>query len=111
MEEKIYTIEEIKEKIDPIAVKYHLHAVFIFGSYATGTATSASDIDFIVDTTGSKINSLLELGGLYSELEETFCKRIDMITLRSLEQPTTMQSDIEFRTRVTKERINLYEAA
>lgn len=111
MEGKIYTIEEIKEKIIPIALKHHLNAVFLFGSYANGTATSKSDIDFIIDTTGSEIDSLLKLGGLYSELEEVFCKSIDMITLRSLEQPTTIKSDIEFRARVARERINLYEAA
>ena len=68
-------------------------------------------MDFIVDTTGSEINSLISLGGLYTELEEVFCKSIDMITLRSLEQPTTIKSDLEFRARVSKERINVYEAA
>ena len=111
MEDRIYTIEEIKEIIIPIAEKYRLHAVFLFGSYATATATASSDIDLIIDTSGSGIDSLLELGGLYVELEDALHKSIDMITLQSLDQPTTMKSDMEFRARITQERVNLYEAA
>ena len=35
----IYTIEEIRRRIAPVAVRYHLKAVYLFGSYARGEAT------------------------------------------------------------------------
>ncbi len=42
----IYTLEEIKQKIIPIAKAHNLKAVYLIGSYARGEATVDSDIDF-----------------------------------------------------------------
>ena len=82
-----------------------------FGSYARGDATETSDLDFLVDTTGTELKSLLTLGALYTELEEAFQKPIDLITLNSLTQRAQMPSEETFRDTVWKERVNLYEVA
>ena len=107
----IYTIEELQKIITPIAKKYRLPAVYLFGSYARGDATETSDLDFLVDTTGTELRSLLSLGALYTELEEAFQKPIDLITLNSLTQRAQMPSEEAFRDTVWKERVNLYEVA
>ncbi len=44
----IFTLEEITEIIKPIAQKYHVNAIYLFGSYARGEATCDSDLDFLV---------------------------------------------------------------
>ena len=41
----VYTIDEIRQIITPIAKKYGLPAVYLFGSYARGTANEDSDVD------------------------------------------------------------------
>lgn len=46
----IYTVEEIRRCITPVAVRYRLKAVYLFGSYARGEATDESDIDLLIDT-------------------------------------------------------------
>ena len=107
----VYTTEEIKQTVTPIAVKYNLKAVFLFGSYARGTATENSDIDLIIDTTGTDLDTLFKLGALFEELSEVFCKEIDLITVSSLEQPVIRQSEIAFRENIIRERVNLYAAA
>ena len=107
----IYAIEALKEMIAPIAKKYHLPAVYLFGSYARGTATEVSDIDLLVDTTGTSLTSLLALGALYCDLEETLKKPIDLITISSLEQRAQMPSDLDFRKAVMEERVKLYAVA
>ena len=107
----IYTIESLKEMIAPIAKKYHLPAVYLFGSYARGTATEVSDIDLLVDTTGTSLTSLLALGALYCDLEEALKKPIDLITISSLEQRAQMPSDLDFRKAVMEERVKLYAVA
>ena len=107
----IYTIEALKEMIAPIAKKYHLPAVYLFGSYARGTATEVSDIDLLVDTTGTSLASLLALGALYCDLEEALKKPIDLITISSLEQRAQMPSDLDFRKAVMEERVKLYAVA
>ena len=38
--EQVYTIEEIAELIAPVAKKYNIPKVYIFGSYARGEATA-----------------------------------------------------------------------
>ena len=103
----IYTLEEIRSRTLPIIQKYHIPAMYLFGSYARGQATEGSDLDFLVDTSGTDLTSLLRLGALYYDLEGAFEKRIDLITVRSIMQNTDMPSDVDFRNAVLKERVRL----
>ena len=107
----VYTIDEIKEIIKPIAEKYRLLAVYLFGSYARGTANEQSDVDLIVDTTGTQLKSLFTLGALYNDLEEALGKRIDLVTVSSLQQRLQIPSEEAFRDNVWKEKVSLYDAA
>lgn len=107
----IYTIEEITRRITPIAKKYRLPAVYLFGSYARGTAGEDSDIDLLVDTTGTELKSLLSLGALYNDMEEALGKRIDLITISTLRQTPQLPSEAQFRDTVWKEKVSIYDAA
>ena len=107
----VYSVNELTEIIRPIAEKYGLKAVFLFGSYARGEATENSDIDLLVDTTGTQIKSLLALGALYHDLEEALKKEIDLITVSALEQRVQMPSEVSFRENVKRERVELYAVA
>ena len=107
----IYTIDEIRRIVTPIAVKYCLPAIYLFGSYARGTANERSDVDLLVDTTGTGLKSLMTLGALYNDLEEALGKRIDLITVSSLQQRLQIPSEEVFRDTVWKEKVNLYDAA
>ncbi len=106
-----YTIDEIRRRITPVAQKYGLAAVYLFGSYARGEATAESDVDLLVDITGTAIDSLFKLGGLYSELEAALETTIDLVTLDSMEEPTDRRSQLHFREAVKRERMMIYAAA
>lgn len=80
----VYTIEEIKHLVSPIIRKYNIPAMFLFGSYARGESDENSDVDFLVDTSGTALTSLIKLGALYCDLEEMFGKRIDLLTVSSI---------------------------
>ena len=54
----------------------------LFGSYARGDATPASDVDLCVDA--PKLRGLFALGGLYADLEDALKKSIDVVTTGSL---------------------------
>lgn len=103
----IYTIEEIKSRVLPVIQKYNIPAMYLFGSYARGEATEESDLDFLVDTAGTRLTSLLSLGELYCDLEEIFRKEIDLVTMRSVIQKDQMESERSFRDTVMKERVSL----
>ena len=107
----IYSIEEIRQIVAPIAKKYNLKAVFLFGSYARGEADEKSDIDLIVDTAGTGIKGLFALGELYCAFEEAFQKGIDIITVSSLEQSAHLPSEKLFRENIKNERVSLYAVA
>ena len=106
-----YTIEEIKRRVRPVAEKYALSAVYLFGSYARGEATADSDVDLLVDISGTEIDSLFKLGGLYTDLEAALETGIDLVTTDSMEQATTLRSQLRFRESVKQERLMIYAAA
>ena len=82
MDDRVYTLDEIRSIARPIARRYDIAALYLFGSYARGEATPHSDLDFHVDRGGMR--DLLELGGLYSDLEAGFDKKLDVLTTQML---------------------------
>ena len=104
----IYSIDQLKEKISPIALKYRLPAVYIFGSYARGDATEMSDVDILVDKTGTQLRGLFAMGGLYNDLSEAVGKPIDLLTTSALEQVSTKQRTPWMVDNLNRERIQIY---
>lgn len=107
----VYTIDDLRRIIAPIAERYGLRAVYVFGSYARGEANADSDIDLLVDLTGTNIRSLFALGSVYCDLESALGKSIDLIPVSSLEQTSKSTSDELFRNAVQTERVRIYDAA
>ncbi len=64
----VYSIKEIKRIAIPIAKKYGVDSLSLFGSYARGEATSESDVDFYIDK--GNIKGLLDFIGFIQDLEE-----------------------------------------
>ncbi len=100
MSDRIYTIDEIKHIVAPIAARYGIARVFLFGSYARGEATEKSDLDFRIDK--GNLRGLFALGGLHYDLQESFDKPLDLLTTGSLET--------EFLKRIEQEEILIYES-
>jgi hypothetical protein len=75
----VYTLDEIKEKVAPIAIDYGVNRILLFGSYSRKTATLESDLDFYIEDKG-ELRSLLELSGMILELQECFGCKIDLLS-------------------------------
>lgn len=105
-----YTIEEITRRVTPVAKKYKLAAVYLFGSYARGEATAESDVDLLIDLTGSVICGL-NFVNLFQDLEDALGVSIDVVTVDSLQVPTTRRGQLHFREAVQRERRMIYAAA
>ena len=73
----VYRMDELTEKIRPIAESYNIDKVYLFGSYARGEAIEESDIDLIVNA--EKLKGL-KFFGFYEDLKEAFQKKVDLIT-------------------------------
>jgi len=98
MSAKKVTIEEIKAIVEPIARKYGVERVYLFGSYARGDVTENSDVDLRVDK--GSLKGLFALCGLYTEIEEALQIKVDVLTTGSLED--------DFLRKIQKEEVLLY---
>ena len=101
--DRIYSISEIKRIVAPIALRHRLDRVFLFGSYARGTADSGSDIDLCVDA--ANVKGMFALGGLYADLEDALGKKLDLVTLNALRA----QADTRFLESMQKDGVLIYE--
>jgi len=104
----IYTIDQLGEKIAPVARKYGLNAVYIFGSYAKGEATDDSDVDILIDKSGTTIKGMFAMGGLYNDLFEAVGKPVDLITTGALEQKSTMERTPWIVEKLNREKVKIY---
>ena len=84
MQSHIYSIDDIRAIIAPIAAQHGVDRIYLFGSYARGEATAHSDIDLRVDK--GCLHDMFALGALYSDLEESLNKDLDLLTTGSLDE-------------------------
>jgi len=103
----IYTLDQLREIIAPIAEKYNIPAVYVFGSYARGEATEDSDVDVLIQDKGSSIRSLFDLGGLYSDLNDALQKNLDIVEEGALDQDHLRRMPW-FSNNIMKERVRIY---
>lgn len=73
-----------REEILEIAARHGARNVRVFGSVARGDADERSDLDLLVDLEAGR--SLLDLGGLWMELNERMGIRVDVVTERGLRE-------------------------
>ena len=102
------TIDEIRERVRPVAEKYKLNSVDVFGSYARDEATEQSDVDLLVDRDGSIVRGLLDLSALYDDLRNSIGVDIDLVTEQTLDQKSTKTRSPSFAETVRKERVRIY---
>lgn len=108
----IYTIEEIRERIEPVARQYRVKELYLFGSYARGEATEESDVDLLVDMPGDY--SFFDTAELEDKFTESLGKEVDLVTLDDLTADYGTPKDRldflreAFRFNVKKERVSLY---
>lgn len=97
MEGTVITLENITALVKPLAKKYHVKEIYLFGSYARGEADEHSDLDFLVfGGEGFKLTSILALG---EELREVLKKKVDIFEIREVNQ------DRDFYKTIMREKV------
>jgi len=95
---KRLSIEELKVIVAPVAKKYGVNKVYLFGSTARGDHNENSDYDFCIEP--GKIRDLFTLSGFFGDLKDAIEHEIDLVTVGSLPS--------EFLKNITTEGIVLY---
>lgn len=97
LNDKILTLTDIAALVRPIAEKYQVQAVYLFGSYARGEADETSDLDFLVFG-GDQFKPTL-IFALAEELRAILGKEVDVFEISEI------NTDSEFYRQVMKERL------
>lgn len=97
MNTDIFTINEVKNLVKPIAEKYKVDEIYLFGSYARGEANASSDLDFLVF--GGKNFKRTMIFALAEDLREVFKKEVDVFEINEVDE------DSDFYQIIMKERL------
>lgn len=93
-----YSVEDLKKIIAPIAEKYHIAQVYLFGSFARGDYSEKSDIDIRIEK--GKMKGMFALCGFYTEISEALDRKVDVLTTGSLSK--------EFLESIREDEVMLY---
>ncbi len=86
-------LELIKQKIKPVAQKYNLMYVWVFGSYAKKTQRKDSDVDILVRT--EDVLGGFKIVEVKYALEDALNKQVDIITTGSIKDSLLENEDLE----------------
>lgn len=77
-------ISEIRKEVTPIAQFYGVKRLYLFGSYANGTADRKSGLDLLVEK--GKPMSLLQLSGMRQMVQDAVNLPVDLVTTMGIEE-------------------------
>ena len=86
-------IEKIKQKIKPVAKKYNLTYVWVFGSYVRKKQKPDSDIDILVKT--EDVADGFKIVEVKYALAEALGKEVDIVTTGSIKGSLLEDVDLE----------------
>ncbi|MDR3282050.1 MAG: nucleotidyltransferase domain-containing protein [Candidatus Methanoplasma sp.] len=93
-------IERIREAVAPVASRYGVERMYLFGSRARGDCAEGSDHDFCIEP--GDIHGMLCLAGFMADLEGALGTEVDIVFERSLRP--------DFAETMSKERKLVYES-
>ena len=102
----VLSLDALKLLIRPVALKYHVSSVFLFGSYARGEAKESSDVDLLIH--GGEIRSAQDYFSIVGKLEEVFGKKVDLVMADSVMHNTT-RAGKRFLQHFERDKVLLYE--
>ena len=91
--EKVYTTDELKEKLYPIFNSAPIEKAILFGSYAKGLQKPSSDIDIVIDSQGKLLN--INFYGVLEEITECLEKRVDLIEISEIRKDSPIYHVVE----------------
>lgn len=96
--ERLYTVNQIKDIVVPIAMRHGVKSVSLFGSYATNHATADSDVDLKIEK--GQLKTLLDLSRFRLADEDALQLPVDLVT--------TQCSDSDFLRDIEIDEVLLY---
>lgn len=91
-------LEDIVRKCSKVFDKYEVNFCYLFGSYAKGKATPASDVDLLISANVKG----LKFYGLVEEIRAVLHKKVDVLDMNQL------KGNIELTEEILKDGVKIY---
>ena len=97
-EHGLLTVDDIRRKCSKVLEQYDVNFCYLFGSYAKGKETPASDVDLLIS---ANIKGL-KFYGLVEEIRTALHKKVDVLDMNQL------KDNIELTEEIFKDGIKIY---
>ncbi|MBQ9708795.1 MAG: nucleotidyltransferase domain-containing protein [Firmicutes bacterium] len=102
---ELLSIDAIRLLLIPVAKKYSVGRIYLFGSYARGDASAESDVDLLIEGNEAKgLTGFLEMQEL---LEEKLQKKVDLVEYEAVKLDVT-RAGKRFRSHIERDWVLLY---
>ena len=91
-EDRIFTPNEIKQRLQPLFISHQIRQAILFGSYGKGNATQTSDVDLLVD---SDLRGLRFVGFVEELREALDDKDMDVFDIKHIEPKSRIAEEIK----------------
>jgi len=88
--ETVYSLAEIKRRLEPVFRANGVKSAVLFGSYAKGEATASGDLDIMVD---SGLRGL-DFVGLIEYVREALEKNVDLIDIHYVDKDSSIDNEV-----------------
>ncbi len=86
----ILSLQQIKDSCTKVFKEFEVEYCYLFGSYAKGLATEASDVDLLVSTAASG----MRFYELVEAIREAVCKKVDVLNREQLNNNPQLVNEI-----------------
>jgi hypothetical protein len=86
----IYEVNQIKDALLPLTLKYDINKIILYGSYAKGKQEPQSDIDLVVD---GNIRGI-KFFGLLEDVNNALVKSVDLIHLSQIDNNSEIYENV-----------------
>lgn len=93
MPAQCYSIDEIKNRLQPVFESAPIYRAVLFGSFAKNLATDKSDIDIVIDSRGELLN--INFYGVLEDMTQTLGRKVDLIELSEIKPGSPISLEIE----------------
>lgn len=105
-DKNILTQDSIRLLIRPVAKKYNIDKIYLFGSYARGEATPESDVDLMIE--GGDFDGFQGYQQFRDALQQALEKETDIAEYEAVKRNQT-RSGLRFREHFEKDKVLMYE--
>lgn len=105
-DEEVLSLEAIRYLVIPVAKKYGIEKIYVFGSYSRGEQTAGSDVDLMI--VGGNYVTYAEFANLEEAFRAVLQKAVDVVNYSKVSADQT-RAGRRLREHIERDKVLVYE--